>query len=392
VTGPAPTNATAPGDPPSPVRRAALVLTRLAAGGAETVVLHLARTLKTLGVEPQVICLEAGGPLAEPLREAGVRLDILGSAKGYDFGAVFRLRRVLREHAPDAINVHDRASLPYVVAANLGRRTPIVFTGHGLLFNADSEPRRRYRLAMRGVRAATAVSEQVARRQGEVLAWRKGFTIIPNGVPDLPADWALRGELRAELGIGPDAFVFLSVGNARAEKGFEDLQSAAALLRPRAQGRPFVCLVAGKMDESDYCKALRQQQARLGLEDSVRFLGYRGDGHALRSAADALVLSSRSEGLPMVVLEAMMAGLPVVATRVGGVPDALGDAGLLAAANNPEELSAQMSRVMSEPQLARQLAAAARRKAVAAYSVRHMAEQYLRLFNQMASRRQGGGE
>jgi len=81
-----------------------------------------------------------------------------------------------------------------------------------------------------------------------------------------------------------------------------------------------------------------------------------------------------------------------VATRVGGVPDALGDAGLLAAANNPEELSAQMSRVMSEPQLARQLAAAARRKAVAAYSVRHMAEQYLRLFNQMASRRQGGGE
>ena len=231
----------------------------------------------------------------------------------------------LRQFAPDVINCHDRSSLPYVVLANLfARRRPVVYTAHGLLFNADREPRRRHRLAMKGVTLATAVSEQVARRHADYLGWTGGFTVIPNGVPDVSVDDATRGgDLRSAARHRRAGDRLPGRRQRPTRKGLRGParrdRVAASRPSPAADVR---VLVAGKMGESPYCRDLLARPKRLGLESAVQFLGYRDDASRLYSAADVFVLSSRSEGLPMVLLEAMTAGLAVAATRVGGVPDA----------------------------------------------------------------------
>ena len=233
---------------PDGVRRVALVITALNPGGGERVVAHLARSLPQRGVQVQVVCLRCLGQLGEELAAEGTPVACLSSTRRRDVGAVFRLAKVLRRFSPEAINVHDRASLPFVRMANwLAGRRAVVYTAHGLLFNADREPRRRYRWALRGATAVTATSEEVARRHEAVLGWRGEVSVVPNGVPSIAPRPELREQLRGELGIGPDEFVFLSVGNVRPEKGFEDLLEAARLLVDEGGGGRFTCLGAGRM-------------------------------------------------------------------------------------------------------------------------------------------------
>lgn len=368
------------------IQRAAIVIAELRPGGAERVVTHLAGTLPRLGVQPLVICLQGKGQLAGDLEARGVPVEALGSMKGYDLGAILRLGLLLRRFGPDVINVHDRSSLPYVVLANwLARRRPIVYTAHGLMFGeAIGQPRRLHRWASERLSAITAVSDEVAQRHARHLSWPHGVEVVPNGVPDIVRNDAHRQAIRAELGIGPRTFVFLAMGNARAEKGFEDLLEAAALLRAPA-GRPFACLIVGGMSQSEYCNDLRQRHQRLGLDGTVRFLGFRQDVEAMYSAADAFVLSSRSEGLPMVVLESMMAGLPVIGTRVGGVPTALDqEHGLLAEPASPGSLAEAMRKLMNDDALCQALGRNGRGRAMERYGVERMTRRYLDVFEQVA--------
>ena len=375
---------------PDGVRRVALVITALNPGGGERVVAHLARSLPQRGVQVQVVCLRCLGQLGEELAAEGTPVACLSSTRRRDVGAVFRLAKVLRRFSPEAINVHDRASLPFVRMANwLAGRRAVVYTAHGLLFNADREPRRRYRWALRGATAVTATSEEVARRHEAVLGWRGEVSVVPNGVPSVAPRPELRGQLRGELGIGPDDFVFLSVGNVRPEKGFEDLLAAARLLVDEGAGGRFTCLVAGRMRGGAYCRDMLERQKSAGLEGVVRFLGYRGDVEALYAAADAFVLSSRSEGLPMVVLEAMMASLPVVATRVGGVGGVVEPrAGLLVEPARPDRLAHAMSALLHDRDLCARLGHGARQCAVAKHSLDRMARRYVDVYDRAAA---GGG-
>lgn len=375
------------------VRRAALVISALRAGGGERVVAHLAKALRELHVHTDVVCLEEEGSLGDDLREQGISPHVLGSTTGWDIKAIARLRKLLKSLRPDVVNVHDRSSLPYLAAASPLGRWPIVYTAHGLLFNARREPQRRYRLALRWATRAVAVSQEVADRHTEQLRWQGLWDIIPNGVPDAGASPGGRSRVRCELSIPDDAIVFLAMGNVREEKGFEDLLAAADRLVGMACDQPFVCLIAGNLPDTAYCRGIREQREQLGLAGHVKLLGYRGDGDALRAAANAFVLSSRSEGLPMVVLEAMMAGLPIVATRVGGVPSALeeGHAGLLADPRDPDELAGRMAELLTDADLRARLGSAARERALAEYSVRTMARRYLETYAAAVSVRRGGG-
>ncbi len=381
---------------PSRIDRAALVIHALRPGGGERVVVHLAERLAARGVRTMVMCMGSEGPLAELLAPAGVPVAAMNSTKGYDLGAIRRMARCLREFAPSVINCHDRSSLPYVVLANwLSGRRPVVYSAHGLLFNAENEPRLRHRLAMRGVSATTAVSEEVARRHASYLAWKKPFAIIPNGVPNIARTDELRQAVRKELDIDASAFVFLAVGNAKPEKGFEDLLDAVANMPRPADGKNIEVLVAGTMTDSPYCLDLLARQKQLGLDKTVRFLGYRADMRALYSAADAFVLSSRSEGLPMVLLEAMTSGLAVVATRVGGVPDATPrEAGILVDPANPRELARAMASLANDPEAAKRMSTDARRHATEHFGVETMVSSYLDVYSHAArgGRRPSAGD
>lgn len=356
--------------------------------------MHLATALAAGGVEPVVICLEGKGEFGEQLQAQGITVADVHSRRGWDPAALWRAARVLRRFAPDVINVHDRSSLPYAFLANrLSGGRPIVFSCHGLLF-ADAEKHRWLeRLAMRDVRAVTAVSDKTAEEYARLLGWPRKVDVVLNGVPLPRRDSAAREKARRELAIPPEAFVFLAVGNLNPEKGHEDLVEAAAALRQTATG-PFIVLVAGSKANEAYWRELAAQCERHGLGGAVQFLGQRRDTPALYSAADAFVLPSRKEGLPMVLLEAMAAGLPCVATAVGGVPDAVehGRDAMLAPPARPEELAKAMLVLMGSPGTREELGALARNRVETTYGVAQMAAGYMKVYNRVTGDRAGARE
>jgi len=345
----------------------------------ERVVVHLAKGLSSRGIATMVVCLQNPGELSQELEEAGVHFKALRSLASKDISAVWRLRTLFRRFCPNVINVHDYASTPYAVAANwLAYNTPILFTAHGLLYEGFNKLRRRYRFFSRFFLRLTAVSEAVAERHKGYLNWPSHVSVIRNGVPAIQRNKQFRDAVRAELGIRPDTLLFLAVGNPRPEKGFEYLIDATAILRD-TEGRQqdFVVAIAGKLNDNEYCRILHRRVEKRSIQDRFRFLGFRNDTTALYSAADVFVLSSRSEGLPMVILESMMAGLPVVATSVGGIPDAVGDNGLLVEPGNPKQLAFAMGQMLSEEGLADRLGQTGRKHALSTYGVNRMVDDYM---------------
>ncbi len=369
-------------------RRIALVLSELRAGGAEWVVVHLAAELARRGAAPIVVSLGGKGELGGALETAGVPVAALESCRGYDLPAMVRLGRLLRRFRPHVLNVHDLPSLPYVMlAAKLFWRRPVVFTAHGALYTGGFPRHRRYhRLAARGLAALTAVSEEAGMRHCEYFGLPGGFEVIVNGVPDLLPDPSQRRAARERLGLAEEQFAFLAAGNIRPEKGFDDLVEAAALLRRACPERPFTVLIAGTAADAAYYEQVLALRERLGMQGVVKLLGFEADMQALYAAADAFVLSSRCEGLPLVVLECMMAARPLVGTRVGAVPDVLDHgAGLVVPPAAPEPLAGAMRQLLLDPALCRRLAEAARQKAVERYSVRAMTDGYMAVFERVAS-------
>ena len=359
--------------------RIAIILSELRPGGMERVVVHLAKGLSSRGITTMVVCLQNPGELAQALEGTGVHFKALRSLAGKDISALWRLRTLLWKFCPSVINVHDYASTPYAVAANwLAHRAPILFTAHGLLYEGFDGLRRRYRFFSRFFSRLTAVSGTVANRHKEYLSWSGHVLVIRNGVPAIQRNAQLRNAVRAELGIRPDVLLFLAVGNPRPEKGFEDLIDATAILQDmEGRERDFVVAIAGKLTDSEYCRMLHCRVEKRSVQDRFRFIGFRSDTTALYSAADVFVLSSRSEGLPMVILESMMAGLPVIATRVGGVPDAVGDRGLMVEAAKPEQLASAMGRMINEEGLADRLGRTGREHALSTYGVDRMVDDYI---------------
>ncbi len=366
--------------------------TSLRRGGAETVIAHLAKGLHERGDRPTVICLEEKGQLAEELEAGGIQVMALGSLRGYDWRAAFRLRRLLRQVQPRVINTHDRASLPYLMFANaLGVRRPVVFSAHGFLYRDSAKPRLRYRLPARFLAGMTAETEQVAARYTQHLGWSGPVDLIPNGVLVTDTSAPHRRQARLQVGLPEDAFVFLSVGNIRPEKGFENLLAAARRLRDAGTVRPFVCLVAGTVADEKYHAGLMAEHHDGRLDGVVRFLGFQADLEPLYRSADALVLPSHSEGIPMVLLEGMMHGLPVIVTRVGGMPAVVrGPVGVLVEPRSPDLLADAMARFLTEPGLAVALGNNARERALDEYTVDRMVSRYLAVFDRVVSRASGG--
>lgn len=363
-----------------PDLRIALILAELRPGGMERVVVHLAKGLAARNIPVWVICLQGAGLLASEFEGAAVHLTALNSFSGKDLGAVWRLRQELAQFKPSIIHLHDYASLPYAVAANaLAGRRPILFTAHGLLYEGFESLQKRNRFFSRFLSAFSAVSDKVAARHRDYLAWPRPIEIIANGVPAVPCDADDRERVRTELGCESGDFLFLTVGNPRPEKAFEDLIDAVALL---PAGQNIRVVVAGTLNESDYCRMLRQRVEERQVGGRFRFLGFRQDTAALYAAADAFVLSSRSEGLPMVILEAMMARLPVVATKVGGIPDAVGEQALLVDAARPEQLAQAMTRLMTEPALAETLGGAGKAHVEQTFGVERMVDAYIEWYGQ----------
>jgi glycosyltransferase involved in cell wall biosynthesis len=272
---------------------------------------------------------------------------------------------------PDVVHAHNPTSLHYARLGKLAARSRLVVTYHGKGFG---EHRRATPGEWRACDAVAAVSEQ-ARTWLREEGYDGPAQVILNGVRFDPPTEA-RMTIRSELGLG-DAFTLIMVARIDDMKGHDTLLQAAALLREAGQS-PALLLVG----DGERRRAMQAMARELGLGADARFLGYRRDIPNLLAAADLFVLPSRSEGMPLSVLEAMAAGLPVVATRVGGVPELVSDGvhGLLVSIDDAPALAGAIRRLMSDPASAARMGSAGRDRVNRQFSFDAMLDAYDRIY------------
>lgn len=342
--------------------------------------LPLMRSLRDRGHEVVGIC--ADGPKLAPARAEGFRIEPVPFARSLNpvasVPAFLALIRLFRRERFDLLHVHTPlAGLLGRVAGRIAGIPRIVYTAHGFYFHEAMAPaKRRLHVGLErfGRRftdvlftqsaedAETARAERIA-PGGHVLA-------IGNGVDPAvfrPGSADERAAARAALGVSDDAVVALMIGRMVAEKGYPELFEALA----RVPGLTLVCV--GTRLESDHAgdvaAALARAQAAPAVTARLRLLGYRTDVAQLLRGADLFVLPSHREGMPRSIIEAMMTGLPVVATRIRGAREQVldGETGLLVPVRAPEALAEALARLVAEPGLRARMGAAGRVRALDLY-------------------------
>jgi glycosyltransferase involved in cell wall biosynthesis len=337
-----------------------LVVDSLNAGGAERYVVDLAIALRGRGHAVTVACA-VGGVQEDDLREAGVPVRALVGTlvkRRVSVGYARALRRLVDELRPDVVHANVYASTVAAALATAGSGVPLVVTEHTEAPWRSPRARAASRWAHRRAHRLVAVSSAIRRGlcAGGVAPER--VLCVPNAVPPAPPA-ALTAPLPARVAAGP---LVGRVCRLAPEKGVDLFLAVAALVAPRAPRARFV--VAG----DGPCRAeLEAQAATAGLADRVAFLGFRPDARAVIERLDVLVVSSLSEGAPLVVLEAMQAGVPVVASAVGGVPDQIdhGVDGLLVPPGDDAALAAAVEGLLADPARARRLGEAGRDRVAA---------------------------
>lgn len=297
----------------------AFCITDLDRGGAELALVALVTRLDPERWAPHVFCLTHRGRLAETLEEAGIPVTCLHLQRWNLPAVLWRLRRGLRHVRPQVVQT-------FLYHANILGRLAARMAGVSCVVSGVrvAEQRSRLRLLIDRwtqflVRKHVCVSEGVARfsiDRGGLP--RPKVVVIPNGVDYEKFAGATPTDLEG-LGVPAGSVTILFVGRLEHQKAPEVLVAAVAPLL-QADRKRHVLLVGSGPDEA----RLREQAARLAVADQLHFAGRRDDVAGLMAAADCLVLPSRWEGMPNVVLEAMAAGLPVVATAVEGIDELLG--------------------------------------------------------------------
>jgi glycosyltransferase involved in cell wall biosynthesis len=294
-------------------------------------------------------------PALEEIEASGIRFLPLHRRYKVDPAAWMRLERFLRRERVDILHTHKFGSNVWGAIVGAAARVPIVLA-HEHTWSFEGQPMRRVldrELIARVADRFIAVSREDRRRMTDVEGIDPSRTLfIPNGVPAPPPPSGR--DVREELGIAPDAPVLGVVGLLRPQKAHHVLLHAATTLVERWPD--LQVLIIGDGPERASIESLI---AELKLERTVRITGLRADVPDVLQALDIAVCCSDFEGSPLSVLEYMAAGLPVVATEVGGLPDLIepGFNGLLVPARDPAALAQALAQLLSDPAGARAMGA-----------------------------------
>lgn len=295
-----------------------------------------------------------------------VPTHMIGSPRGVTPSFPIRLRRHLASIKPDLVHAH----LPSMgIAARLLANCPVVYTEHNLVGSYRPVTRIASRATYRRNAAVIAVSDAVAE---SVATWgAPDLRVIPNGVVAMAHPDKVN-EARSELGLENGAPLAVHVGNIRPGKGHDMLVDAAAIL---IEKHPDLTIVSIGVEKYPGDLARLEEKARaLHIDHRLRFLGRRADALNFVAAADLFINPSTVEGLPLAVMEAMLLGVPVVATSAGGVPTLVhdGSTGLLVEPGDTEALASAASRVLSEPHSAKERSEEAKALIVAKHGLEAM--------------------
>jgi glycosyltransferase involved in cell wall biosynthesis len=357
--------------------------TSMGLGGADQQLLSAAQVLRDRGHEIRIVSLTPLGPMGLQARSLGLATDSLEMRRGVpDPRGLARLVRIVRAWKPDVVHSH-------MVHANLMARAlrllvpvPVLVSTIHNVYEGGPLLMAGYRLTNGLVDHMTVISQAAADRfVGERIVPGRLLTVIANGVDidrmrNLPPEG--RAALRGGMSVGDQEFVWLAVGRFEVAKDYPNMLRAFADVRAREPRAVLVIVGQGSLQAE--AEALT---AELGLREAVRFLGARDDVPAVMSAADGYVMSSAWEGMPMVLLEAAAAGLPIVATAVGGNGEVVrdGESGFLVPARDSEVLRAGMLRLMALPEEQRRAMGERGREHVRAnYGLQRVAERWERVY------------
>src|SRR6266550_1510855 len=351
-------------------------------GGAERMLASVATELQAAGSRNVVIAPADGeGWLARELSGTGVRVESFRLDRALSPTFARWLEQTLRKHRVDLAHSHEFTMSVYGAWAARRAGIPHLFTMHGGRYYAARWRRRiTLRVAAELSGAVVAVSESLREHLSRDL-WMRASRIvtIPNG-----ARLALveRSSLRDELRLAADDQLAVAVGNLYPVKGHRYLLEALALLRTRLPRLHVAIAGRGELEAE-----LRTRAEALGVADRFHLLGLRADIGNVLAASDVFVLPSLSEGVPLALLEAMLAGKPIVATAVGEVATVLegGHAGVVVRPGDAAVLADALARLLSDPAEARRLGAAAAARASQAYTLSSMLDRYAALYEKALS-------
>lgn len=371
------------------------IISGLGQGGAETVLYRLA-TAPGQSARHVVVSLSGEGVFGPKLQEAGIRVITLGMRRGLSaVTGVWALRRILRELRPDAVQTWMyHADLIGGVAARLAgiRAVSWGIRNSGATLHKGSWPARISawccaRLSGMVPAAIVACAQDAADRHARWGYSRSRLRVIPNGYDfeRWQGDRRMRGQLRAQWHIGPDTAVVGSVARWNPLKDHANLLAALAKCVARDPG--LRCVLAGRgMDANN--PGLTALIDGHGLRDNVILLGPRHDIPDVMAALDVHVLSSRAEGFPNVVVEAMASGTMCVVTDVGDAAAIVGDNGWVVPARDADALAGAMRQAASAlgTAQAQTRVRAARESVVQRFGLQTMVRRYLDVWRDIAGR------
>ena len=367
---------------PTPVKPLiAHVVLNLKVGGLERVVVDLIKGLRDSNYSCVVCCLETRGEFAADVDALGVPLYVFHKKHGRDFSTIFRLAHFLREHNVALVHTHNPGAHIYgMLAAGLARVPVRVHTRHGRNFPDDKKRVWINRILSWGTDVIVPVSDDagLVATNVEHISPKKIHRIW-NGI-----DTNLYTPHHDPV-AGPPV-----IGTVARLSPVKDQGTMLVAFRHVLEEIPDARLMLA--GDGPCAIKLQEQAAKLGLNGHVDFLGRCSNIPEVLKQMSIFTLSSTTEGLPMTVLEAMAAGLPIVATDVGGNRELVQppQCGLLVPARDASALSRAYIDLLRDPQRRAQMGAASRARAVQYFSIDHMLAEYKKLYDRLLTRKVGG--
>lgn len=361
------------------------VLHTLNVGGAEVLAQQIAMKLST-HFRPVFVCLDAMGYLGEQLRSYGLTVEVVERRPGFDYRCARRIAQFMRHQNVQVVHAHQYAPFFYSSFARMfGVRYPILFTEHGRDYPDFRRLKRVYAnkvlLGRRDcvvavgecVRSALIANEGLPRSRVEVLY---------NGVdakqfdPQRPS----RKRARELLNLNEDEIGVVQVARLNRLKDYRTATHAMAQVCKVAPNVKY--FIVGEGDERATIERTIQD---LDLQRQVRMLGLRHDVPHLLEGMDVFLLTSLTEGIPLTVIEAMLAQLPCIATRVGGMEEVVCDGitGHISAANDPDDIAKKILSLIQSSATRLEMGKRGRERAIRLFHSDRMFDEYEHLYTQL---------
>lgn len=363
------------------------LISRLATGGAESLLYYIHKQLKDQGYSNFTLCtLTSQGDFYKKAKEDKLPVISLDLTSSYDPRVLFRLVKVIRNGRFNIVHSHLPAAHFYSFMASLFMPyVKLVYTIHGISAKKAGISvllSLRHRLLASRISRIVAVSNSTKNQYINLFGVnRNKVVVIPNAIRpyEHQLDFAVE-EKKIELGIDSNIPVLLAVGRVCEQKGYDTLLKAAKLLKDQKQR--YKLLIAG---DGPLWEDMNKLRNVLGLQTEVSFLGKRNDVSELLQLADIFVLSSNWEGMPISIIEAMMCGKPIVATAVDGSRELVrnGVDGLLVSPQDPHALTAALMKTIADDSMRSHFGKCARERAYKEFTMDVMVERLMNLYTEL---------